>query len=174
VIGTGLLANYRAWPVLFDSAGQPRYCWWGVKERPTVRTWAPSEIVLHYTAGGTFDRDVWYITSRNARAISVHFVIGPAGEVLLLTPLNYVAWHAGSWAHNLRSIGIELCHANDDSPYPEAQLDATITLCAQLCSLFRIDPRTGIIGHRDIVTTLCPRGLDVREVAGCVAVEMAI
>jgi N-acetyl-anhydromuramyl-L-alanine amidase AmpD len=170
----GVLNAYRAWPVLFSADGNPRFCYWGVKERPTIRTWAPSEIVLHYTSGGVFDRDVAYITSRNARAISVHFTVGPAGQVVLCTPLQYVAWHAGHWGHNKRSIGIELCHPNDDSAYPETQLDATITLCAELCSLFRIDPWTGIVGHRDIVTTLCPRGLDVREVAGCVAVEMVI
>ena len=170
----GYLANYRAWPVLFGRDGNPRFCHWGVKERPTVRTWAPTEIVLHYTEGGVFDRDVAYITSKNGRAISVHFTIGAAGQVVLCTPLQYVAWHAGHWGHNLRSIGIELCHANDDSPYPDAQLGALITLCAELCSLYRIDPLEHIIGHRDIVPTLCPRALDVRYVAACVRLEMAI
>ena len=173
---SGYLSDYCPWPVLVGKDGAPRFCYWGYgyKERATRRTWKPSEIVLHATAGTTFEADVWYITKRNPRAISCHFIIGKAGELLMLCPLDYVAWHAGHWGHNLRSVGIELVHANDDSAYPEAQLQALIYLCAQLCELFAIDPWTGIIGHRDIVPTICPRGLDVREIVQGVALEMAI
>ena len=178
---TGLLANYRAWPVLVGRNGKPRWCYWGVEYHPTIRDQAPSEIVLHYTGGGHLDRDAWYITKRNPRAISVHFIVGKAGEVLLLTPLHYVAWHAGHWGHNLRSIGIECVHAPYrkgamPEPYPDAQMTALIRLCTELCGLFGIDPLTNIIGHRDVpnVTTVCPWGLDVREVAQCVRLEMAL
>lgn len=164
---TGYLAQYGAFPVLFDATGAPRFAHWG-----TPRSRPPSEIVLHYTAGGTFDANVIYLTKPNARHVSAHFVIGREGQVALICPLNVIAWHAGKWSRNRTSIGIENVHANDDTPYPEAQLEALVQLCAQLCELFGIDPAAGIVGHRDIVPTVCPRALDVAAVQMEVAREM--
>ena len=166
---SGYLAQYCPWPVLVGKDGAPRFAHWS-----TPRSLPPSEIVLHYTGGGTFDANAIYLTKPNRRQVSIHFLVGPAGEVVLLTPLNHIAWHAGRWSRNRTSVGIENVHANDDSAYPEAQLQALIYLCAQLCELFKIDPWASIVGHRDIVTTICPRALDVREVVQGVALEMAI
>ena len=158
---TGYLAQYGAFPVLVDATGGPRFCHWG-KETPRSRP--PTEIVLHYSSGPpdiSFDRVVIYLTKANPRHVSAHFVVGREGQVALICPLNVIAWHAGKWSRNCTSIGIECVHANDDGPYPDAQLEALVRLCAQLCELFGIDPATGIVGHRDIMPTVCPRGLDV-------------
>ena len=38
---------------------------------------------------------------------SANFVVGRAGQVKELVPLHDIAWHAGNWAYNLRSVGIE-------------------------------------------------------------------
>lgn len=164
---TGYLAQYGAFPVLFDANGAPRFAHWG-----TPRSRPPSEIVLHYTGGGTFDANVIYLTKPNRRRVSAHFVIGREGQVALICPLNVIAWHAGKWSRNRTSIGIENVHATNDDPYPDAQLEALVRLCADLCGLFHIDPATGIVGHRDIVKTVCPRALDVAAVRAAVAWEM--
>ena len=156
---TGYLAKYGAFPVLYDATAMPRFAHW---RRP--RSYPPREIVLHYSSGPadiTLDRVVWYLTKPNGRKVSAHFVVGKAGEVLLICPLSCVANHAGIRVRNYTSIGIENVHATNDDPYPQAQLDALVHLCAQLCELFHIDPMTGIVGHRDIVPTICPRALDV-------------
>jgi len=169
MIYDGLLKQFCSWPVLFDSFGHPRFVYWGYHMRPTLRNWRPHEIVVHYSGGAqdiTFDRTVWYLTKPNSAKVSAHFVIGKAGEVVMICPLDHVAWHAGKWPRNLDSFGIEVVHAGKinsrsiPEPYPQVQLDALITLCAQLCVLFRIPP-IRIIGHRDIITTVCPWGLDV-------------
>lgn len=80
-----------------------------------------SLIVVHYTAGSSFESSVRWLKKPEAKA-SAHFVIGRAGELVQLVPLDRVAWHAGvsSWRGkpncNLYSIGIEL-----DNPGPLAR-----------------------------------------------------
>ena len=45
---------------------------------------------------------------QNPRAhASANFVVGREGEVQQLVPLHDIAWHAGNWAYNVRSVGIE-------------------------------------------------------------------
>lgn len=76
----------------------------------------PSLIVLHYTAGASFDSSVAWLRNKAAKA-SAHLVIGKAGEVCQLAPFNRVAWHAGASSYKGRaavnsfSIGIELDNA---------------------------------------------------------------
>jgi len=158
-----MLASYAQFPVLVGVDGSVRWAHFR-----TQRYTRPGEIVLHYTAGGVFENDVYYITKENERKISVHFVVAQDGRVLLVCPLDYTANHAGVWARNVSSIGIELCHPNDDAPYPEPQLAATVELCKTLCALFDI-PVASIIGHREIVPTVCPRALDLDMVRAWVA-----
>lgn len=80
-----------------------------------------SLIVVHYTAGSSFGSSVAWLKNPSSKA-SAHFVIGRAGELVQLVPLDRVAWHAGvsSWLGkpncNLYSIGIEL-----DNPGPLAK-----------------------------------------------------
>lgn len=155
---TGVLSNYASFPVLIEKDSTIHWAHFKTK-----RYNKPSEIVLHYTTGNSFENDVWYISKENERRISVHFVVAQDGRYALICPLDYVAWHAGNWAHNVASIGIELTHPNDDSAYPESQLAATVELCGTLCQLFDI-PVEKIIGHCDIVKTICPRGLDVQMI----------
>jgi len=166
---TGYLARMCPFPVLYGPDGAPMFAHW---RRP--RQVVPREIVLHYTAGKTvaFDRIAWWLMRANPSQVSAHFLVDRDGSYIMMVPPTMVANHAGNRARNYGSIGIE--NVSMDGTYTEPQMTTLIHLCAQLCALFRIDPWTGIVGHRDIVTTLCPRGLDVREVAGCVAVEMAI
>ena len=38
---------------------------------------------------------------------SANFVVGRTGHVQELVPLHDIAWHAGNWAYNIRSVGIE-------------------------------------------------------------------
>ena len=78
----------------------------------------PSLLVMHFTAGRSFDTSVKWLMDPAAKA-SAHVVIGRGGEVRQLVPFNVVAWHAGqsSWlGHdgcNAFSIGIELDNAGE-------------------------------------------------------------
>lgn len=76
----------------------------------------PLYLIMHYTAGTSFETAVGWLSNQSARA-SAHFVIGRDGEITQLVPLNRRAWHAGPsrWGEltsmNKYSIGIELVNA---------------------------------------------------------------
>ena len=77
----------------------------------------PKYLVMHFTAGSSFESSVSALTSPDLKA-SAHLVIGRDGaSVAQLVPLNKGAWHAGvsSWQGieglNRHSIGIELDNA---------------------------------------------------------------
>ncbi|TRY32104.1 N-acetylmuramoyl-L-alanine amidase [Aliiglaciecola sp. M165] len=75
-------------------------------------------IVIHFTAGSSFDSSVNHLCSEKAKA-SAHLVIGRGGEVTQLVPFDTIAWHAGrsQWKGrsglNRFSIGIELDNAGE-------------------------------------------------------------
>lgn len=70
-------------------------------------------LVIHYTAGLTYEGDLRVLSSSSAQA-SCHLVLGPEGEVGQVGDFNDVLWHAGrsSWKGlsglNRYSIGIEV------------------------------------------------------------------
>lgn len=76
----------------------------------------PLYLIMHYTAGTSFDGAVTWLTKKEAKA-SAHVVIGRAGEIVQLAPFSKKAWHAGksSWGElssmNKYSIGIEMVNA---------------------------------------------------------------
>ena len=76
----------------------------------------PRWLVMHYTAGRSFDSSVRWLGSRDAKA-SAHFVIGRDGRITQMVDCNRKAWHAGKsiWQGvrglNSHSIGIELDNA---------------------------------------------------------------
>lgn len=80
------------------------------------RTIDPQYLVIHYTAGASFNSSVNWLTDPAAQA-SAHLVIGREGEIMQLADFNARTWHAGrsSWRGlsglNSHSIGIELDNA---------------------------------------------------------------
>jgi N-acetylmuramoyl-L-alanine amidase len=76
----------------------------------------PRFLVMHYTAGSSFQGSLSHMTNRDAKA-SAHLLIGTDGAIVQLVPFNRVAWHAGvsRWQGlsglNQHSIGIELDNA---------------------------------------------------------------
>lgn len=87
----------------------------------------PAFVILHYTAGTSFQSACKWLTSERSKA-SAHLVIGRAGEVAQLVQFDVRAWHAGKSAWgvekhsdkpptprytnlNRHSIGIELVNA---------------------------------------------------------------
>jgi len=73
----------------------------------------PSYLVMHYTAGRSFQSSVDWFMRPEAKA-SAHIVIGRGGEICQLVPFDKQAWHAGVSNYgglvglNKHSIGIEL------------------------------------------------------------------
>ena len=107
-------------------------------------------IVIHVSEG-SFPGTVSWLQDPKAHA-SANFVVGRLGQVQELVPLHDVAWHAGNWAYNLRSIGIENEGVTDDpSGFTNAEYRSTARLAAVIArrALIPID-RHHIIGHYQV------------------------
>jgi N-acetyl-anhydromuramyl-L-alanine amidase AmpD len=107
-------------------------------------------IVIHVTQGGFLGTVSWL---RDPRAhASANFVVDRNGHVQELVPLHDIAWHAGNWAVNRQSIGIEnVGYTDDPSGFTNAEYRAAARLAAVVArrALMPID-RQHIIGHYQV------------------------
>ena len=67
---------------------------------------AIKQIVIHATDGGSFTGNVWWLSGGHSHA-SAHYVVARDGDIAQLVHLSDIAWHAGNWKTNARSIGVE-------------------------------------------------------------------
>jgi N-acetyl-anhydromuramyl-L-alanine amidase AmpD len=107
-------------------------------------------IVIHVTEG-PFDGTVAWLRDPRAHA-SANFVVNRNGHVQELVPLHDIAWHAGNWAVNLHSIGIEnVGYTESPAGFPTAEYRAAAKLAAVVArrALLPID-RQHIIGHYQV------------------------
>jgi N-acetylmuramoyl-L-alanine amidase len=74
----------------------------------------PRFIIVHYTAGSTFQGAKSSLTGKDTAYVSAHLLIGKNGELAQLVPFDTIAYHAGesAWGGRTRlnscSIGLEL------------------------------------------------------------------
>lgn len=135
-------------------------------------------ITIHSTANSTLEGVITWFNNPNAQ-VSAHYTIGKDGTIVQHVRDQDRAWHAGHSIWKGRSscndycLGIELVNLNNGTdPYPEAQHQANVALCAYLCATHNISP-DDIMGHLDIAIPVGrksdPRGYDLnrlrREVA---------
>ena len=79
-------------------------------------------IVFHYTGMKKENQAITKLTNTKSK-ISSHYLIKNNGEVIILVPDLYVAWHAGasSWKNykslNKHSIGIEISNPGHQYKY---------------------------------------------------------
>jgi N-acetyl-anhydromuramyl-L-alanine amidase AmpD len=107
-------------------------------------------IVIHVSEG-SFPGTVSWLRDPKAHA-SANFVVGRKGQVQQLVPLHDIAWHAGNWAYNVRSVGIENEGFTDDpAGFTNAEYRSAARLAAVIArrSVIPID-RRHIIGHYQV------------------------
>ncbi|WP_049560613.1 golvesin C-terminal-like domain-containing protein [Nonomuraea sp. SBT364] len=108
-------------------------------------------VIIHVTQGSYAGTISWF---QNPSAnVSAHYVIKSSnGAVTQMVRDKDVAWHAGNWSYNTRSIGIE--HegwVDDASWFTDAMYRASAALTKHLCDKYGIPKtRTGIIGHNEV------------------------
>lgn len=114
-------------------------------------------LVLHYTDMLTAEAAIAHLCAPESK-VSAHYVVDERGEVYALVDEDKRAWHAGEsyWrghsSVNGRSIGIELAnpgHSNGYRPFPEAQMQALISLCHEILARHPI-PARNVVGHSDV------------------------
>lgn len=87
---------------------------------------------------------------------SSHYIIGLSGEIIRCIPDNEVAFHAGSYSMNRKSIGIENCHPDWGGAFNNMTYNSLVELCAELCKKYNISVNN-IIRHYDVTGKCCPK-----------------
>ncbi|MDJ1132948.1 N-acetylmuramoyl-L-alanine amidase [Streptomyces iconiensis] len=109
-------------------------------------------VVIHVTQ--TTYADALAIFQNPAKKVSAHYVLRSAdGHAAQMVREKDVAWHAGNWDYNTRSVGIE--HEGwIDEPgkwFTDAMYEASAALTANVCDRHGIPKdRAHIIGHNEV------------------------
>ena len=113
-----------------------------------------SFIVIHHWGvdGQAFMTPVNHLCSRNS-GTSAHYV-ATAGKVACIVAPGNIAWHAGNWDANCRSIGIE-CHPEMTS----ADMETVAELIAELRKTYGNLP---LYPHKKYTATVCPGRWEAR------------
>lgn len=91
------------------------------------------KVVIHYNAGDLSVEGCYSVWSN--REASAHYQVESSGRIGQLVNDWDTAWHAGDWAANCSSIGIE--HANKEGGYVTDEcLDAGAHLVAAVCRTY--------------------------------------
>ncbi len=122
---------------------------------PNFNPRRPQLVILHHTAGNTFEGALKLLQTRNdGGPVSAHYLIGRDGRLAQLVREDQRAWHAGTGAWgpyrdlNSLSVGIELDN-NGSEPFPAAQIDALLVLLEDITRRHRIPPAL-VVGHADV------------------------
>jgi len=114
-------------------------------------------VIFHYTGMRRENDAIKKLTSKKSK-VSCHYLIKSNGEILMLVPELYIAWHAGIsfWKKykliNKFSIGIELSnpgHYHNYKKFPKKQINSLIKLSKFLIRKYKIKP-SFFLGHSDI------------------------
>jgi hypothetical protein len=112
-------------------------------------------IVIHIAQGSYSGTIGWFQNPKSN--VSAHYVIGRSGQIAQCVRNEDIAWHAGNWKYNKRSIGIE--HAGyAGTKWTNRMYRSSARLSARLCKRFNIPVNHHIIRHRSVpgAATRCP------------------
>ena len=114
-------------------------------------------IVYHYTGMSSENKALKRLTNDKAK-VSCHYFIKNNGQIIIMVPELYEAWHAGKskWKKdislNKNSIGIEISNKGHEfgyQNYSRKQISSLIKLTKYLIKKYKIE-RSNILGHSDI------------------------
>jgi N-acetyl-anhydromuramyl-L-alanine amidase AmpD len=121
---------------------------------PGPRGVAIDRVVIH-TMQGSYSGSISWFRNPNSAA-SAHYMIRSAdGDITQMVKNDDIAWHAGFWDMNLRSIGIEHeGYVDQPSWLTETMYVASANLTRWICDTYGIPKdRTHIIGHNEVPST---------------------
>lgn len=116
------------------------------------RTADDIDVIVIHTVQGSYAGAISWFQNPSA-GVSAHYVVRRSdGAITQMVRHADVAWHAGNWSYNLRSIGIE--HegfVSDPSNYTDAMYAASADLVRWLSDDLGIPKdRSHIIGHIEV------------------------
>lgn len=120
-------------------------------------------IIIHHNAGTSDEgaRHTWYVST--GIGTSAHYQVTP-DKIWGCVGENYVAYHAGNYPMNQRSIGIE--HLNNTGAptwtIAEETYRNSARLIRDICERNGIPiDRQHILKHGEVIPTACPGGIDI-------------
>ena len=114
-------------------------------------------LIYHYTGMRSEEKAINKLTNIKSK-VSSHYFIRRNGEIILMVPEQYEAWHAGKskWKKhqslNKYSIGIEISNSGHQFNYKKfskKQISSILVLSKFLLKKYKINPKN-ILGHSDI------------------------
>lgn len=117
--------------------------------RPTA--YPVDHVVIHVTQE-TY-ADTLAIFQNPQKRVSAHYVVRSSdGHLAQCVREADIAWHAGNWDHNTRSVGIEHEGWVDRPAYfTDALYESSAALTAAICARYGIPKdRAHIIGHHEV------------------------
>ena len=114
-------------------------------------------IIIHYTGMKSEKAALKRLTKIQSK-VSSHYLITQKGQIILMVPDLYIAWHAGKsmWktesSLNSKSIGIEITnpgHTFGYKNFTNKQIKSTVILIKHLVRKYKIS-KENILGHSDI------------------------
>ena len=114
-------------------------------------------IIFHYTGMKKESEAIKRLTDIQSE-VSSHYLVKNNGEIVVLVPDLYIAWHAGIsyWKKykflNKNSIGIEISNPGHNFNYKKfskKQINSLLKLAKFLIKKYKVKPQN-ILGHSDI------------------------
>ncbi len=93
-------------------------------------------LILHSSSGAGTAEELRQYFARGERQVSYHYIIDAAGKLATSVEPDDIAYHAGNWDTNKRSIGIGLIGVAGQATFPAAQLRTLIELMGNLSNRF--------------------------------------
>ncbi|GAB3477323.1 peptidoglycan recognition protein family protein [Nocardiopsis coralliicola] len=151
---------------------------WGARKaaRAATLTGAPDHIVIHHTATGNstdysaghaaaLSRSIqrYHMDSNGWDDTGQQFTISRGGHLMEGRNRSLSAVRQGRHAvgahtadHNSHTVGIESEGTYTSATPTKALMERLTETCAWLCTVYGLDPKDAIVGHRDYNSTSCP------------------
>ncbi|WP_433512006.1 N-acetylmuramoyl-L-alanine amidase [Nonomuraea sp. CA-143628] len=114
-------------------------------------SYAIDRVVIHVTQGSYAGTISWF--QNPSAQVSAHYVVKSSnGAITQMVRDKDIAWHAGNWTYNTRSIGIEHeGYVSESSWFTDAMYRSSAALTKYICDKYGIPKdRSHIIGHNEV------------------------
>jgi hypothetical protein len=120
---------------------------------------AKIDLIVIHVAQGSFSGTIAWFQNPSAD-VSAHYVVSRGGRVAQCVHNEDIAWHAGHWRTNTKSIGLEHAgYIGNPRSFTRRMYRSSARLSAYLCRRYNIPvDRRHIIGHNQVPGCSGPGG----------------
>ncbi|OQY04091.1 MAG: hypothetical protein B6I22_10235 [Desulfobacteraceae bacterium 4572_123] len=104
-----------------------------------------------------------HISQRGCPTITYAYFVNADGLVQKCLSRTVVSWHVGNWNYSSLAVVLAYRATGNQQPPPPAQIEAVSALFARICQQLTLDPRSNIVGHRELLGTGYHLGADGKK-----------